>query len=427
MRNILITLLLFVSLDIYSQKVNIDSLKSRFDDYQSKVNTINDIIEKNEKDISGLKKIKISGYIQGQWDFYDKSPNVVPNNTFFLKNAVIKTIYKATDGVKFVLQPSFIPGTLLIKEAYAVLNDPWLNIFSLSVGQFYRLNYEVELSSSTIEVPERSRIIKAIYPKESEVGAKLDIKYKNIPLAFEFAIINGNYLTGLEQKDNDNSKDLMSRLVYTLKLPNQKLGIDLGVHSYYGSVKTNVSKYILNSDNSLDSVNNIGDVLYKKWIGAEARVYWDFLGGIALKAEYIVGQNAFLGTSTNSSTLSGGTTPIYTNGTITTTGQTSATKTVITPNKVRSFSGYYLYLIKNINKKNQFVVKYDNYDPNTKLSGDKADKSNMYYNTVTLAWQHYFDDNIKITLGYEMPFNEHNSTTQDILDNTFTFRIQAKF
>ena len=35
------------------------------------------------------------------------------------------------------------------------------------------------------------------------------------------------------------------------------------------------------------------------------------------------------------------------------------------PTKVRHFTGYYLYLIKNIGRKDQFVLKYDFYDPNT--------------------------------------------------------------
>ena len=53
------------------------------------------------------------------------------------------------------------------------------------------------------------------------------------------------------------------------------------------------------------------------------------------------------------------------------------------PNKLRNFSGYYIYFIKNIGSKNQFVAKYDFYDPNTKLSGDAAKNESELQDTYT--------------------------------------------
>jgi len=97
------------------------------------------------------------------------------------------------------------------------------------------------------------------------------------------------------------------------------------------------------------------------------------------------------------------------------------------PTKLRNFSGYYIYLIKNIGSRNQFVAKYDYYDPNTNLSGDAA-KNELYYQTLTLAWQYYLNDNIRLSLNYEMPENETNATnTNNLKDNTLGVRIQAKF
>jgi hypothetical protein len=159
------------------------------------------------------------------------------------------------------------------------------------------------------------------------------------------------------------------------------------------------------SEGILDSIT-VGDYLNKKWFGAEARLFADILGGLAIKAEYVSGINS--------------------------TSSTTALKT--DPNKIRNFAGYYIYFIKNIGNRNQFVVKYDYYDPNTKLSGDDA-KSDVYYKTWTLAWQYYLNDNIRISLNYEMPQNEKNSTIKNVAgtsgvqlkDNTLGIRIQAKF
>lgn len=421
---------LFVGLNGFSQ-CYIDSLKDVVDEHKMKISAFDERFSIIEGDLQKLAKIKLSGYIQAQYDYYDFSPEPSTNNTFYLRRARLKATYEATDGVKFVLQPDFSTNSLSLKDAYVVLNDKWTRTFSIWAGQFNRLNYEVEYSSTQREVLERSRVIRALYPGEREIGVKLEANPLNVPFKFQFASFNGNFNSkdGKDAKDNDSAKDLMARAIYSLKFQKQGIGIDLGANGYYGSVKTKDSKYILSSENKLDSVI-VGDLLPRKWLGAEMQIYFDFLGGMSLKAEYLMGQNATLATSTSTVSQKGGT-PTSTNSggttTTTTSGQSSTTKTIVTPNKTRDFSGYYIYLIKNIGKKNQFVAKYDSYDPNTKLSGDDA-KTELYYNTLTFAWQHYFDDNIRLSLSYEMPTNELNTAiNKDIKDNTLSLRIQAKF
>ena len=78
-------------------------------------------------------------------------------------------------------------------------------------------------------------------------------------------------------------------------------------------------------------------------------------------------------------------------------------------------------------------MKYDFYDPNTELSGDAA-KGEVSWKTYTVAWQHYLNDNIRISLQYEMPKYEVNaSRPEDYKDltgaygNTLGIRVQAKF
>ncbi len=125
------------------------------------------------------------------------------------------------------------------------------------------------------------------------------------------------------------------------------------------------------------AASNTGSYLDKKWAGAEVQIYFDLLGRYGTKRRIHRRQNAFTGDSKSN------------------------------PNKIKKFSGYYAYLIKNIGKKNQFVARYDYFDPNTTLSGDAAGKD-VYYKTLTLAWQYYLNDNIRFSLNYEMPKNETN-------------------
>ena len=381
------------SLYTYSQD-RIDSLQEQIDIHDGKINALDERVLLNEGDLDKLKKIKVSGYVQAQFEAYQEG--TVPQNTFYIRRARVKFTYQATDGIKFVLQPDFSTGNLSLKDAYAVVNIPKLNGLSLWAGQFNRLNYEVEYSSSQREVLERSRVIRAIYPGEREIGVKLEYTPDVIPLKLQFAVLNGNF-TGKEAKDVDKKKDIMARAIYSFNFPNAGLGIDLGAHGYFGSLMSN-TMYVSDYEARLDSMSaNLGSFYDKQWFGGEMQLFFDFLGGMSLKGEYIMGKNATAGDSKSN------------------------------PFKTRNFSGYYAYLIKNIGKKNQFVVRYDHYDPNTDLSGDDAAKE-VSYNTLTLAWQYYLNDNIRITLNYDKPWNETNTTvTEDKKDNVLGVRIQAKF
>jgi phosphate-selective porin len=398
MKNLIIILCLAAwSLDGFSQSTS-DTLQERIATIDGRLNSLDERVAQNESDLGKLTKIKVSGYIQAQFESYQDGllKTNDPKNTFYVRRARVKFTYEAADGLKFVLQPDFSTGNLTLKDAYAVASLPKLPSLSLWAGQFNRPDYEVEYSSGQREVLERSRVIRTIYPGEREVGAKLEFTPVLVPLKLQFAVLNGNF-TGNQQKDVDSKKDIMARATYSVKLPSSGIGIDFGAHVYYGGLMAK-TKYVIDVENQMDSIaGNMGSYLDKKWGGAEIQIYFDLLGGMALKGEYIAGQNAFPGDSKSN------------------------------PYRVKQFSGYYAYLIKNIGRKNQLVGRYDFLDPNTKLSGDAAGKD-VYYKTLTLAWQFYLNDNIRFSLNYEMPWNETNATyKEDIADNVFTIRMQAKF
>lgn len=395
-----------VSIYGYSQTQKVDSLKEVIERHEGKINALDERVLVNEADLGKLNKIKISGYIQAQWESYDKDlvKTNESNNTFFIRRARVKFTYEALDGVKFVLQPDFSTGSLSLKDAYAVVNIPKLKDFTLWAGQFNRPDYEVEYSSSQREVLERSRVIRAIYPGEREIGVKLEYIGSTIPLKLQLMALNGNF-TGSQAKDADSKKDLMGRVVYSVKLPAAGIGIDFGANGYLGGNRAKTNKYIVNTMGVADSIN-VGDYLDKNWVGGEIQIFADILGGLAVKGEYMSGVNSTASTIASTVTMA----------------QQKAD-----PNKIKNFSGYYIYLIKNIGPRNQMVARYDYYDPNTKLSGDAA-KNDLNYKTLTLSWQHYLNDFIRISLNYEMPKNETNATIpKDLKDNVLGIRIQAKF
>jgi hypothetical protein len=446
---------------VYSQS-GTDTLAPQVITLRDRISGVEDRVATNEADLAKLTKIKLSGYIQAQWQNFEAS-NIYPNNYFLIRRARIKFTYEPTNGIVFVLQPDFQPGNITIKDAYAQANDRWLKTFSLWAGKFNRPNYEVEYSSSSREVPERSRVVRAIYPDERAIGAKLEIAPPKTKLKVQLAVFNGNdgialnipaYNFGTQKWDNvstvgqntdfDNYKDFMGRVTYAFKLGHWG-GLTIGAHTYIGQIKAN-SLDVLNSDYSYDkTLSSVGKGIPKNWYGFEAQFYADLLGGLTIKGEYIFGVNSTPGFNgsvkytTNSSAI------INDTLNLTTTTNTSVYKI---PAISRNFNGYYIYVIKNVGKRNQIAVRYDFYNPNTDLSADqigtakydakvadvvKNDKSytgadpvvstnnqsktttvnkltsgtaDIPYGTWTFAYTYFFDENIKFMIGYEIPMNK---------------------
>jgi len=491
----------------YAQAMQ-DTIKEQVITLRDRIGGIEERVATAESDLAKLTRIKLSGYIQAQFQRFE-NPSIYPNNTFSLRRVRIKFQYEPANEVVFVLQPDFLPGSISLKDAYAQVNEPWLKTFSLWAGQFNRPDYEVEYSSSNREVPERSAVIRALYPGERAIGAKLEIAPPKIPLKAQLAVFNGNdgltintkvydpanqkwnnLNTNPTNKDFDKFKDIMARITYGFKLGSLG-GLNIGVHGYYGFLKSNTTD-VLNSDYTYNKSVKIGDALKKNWIGVEAQLYFDLWGGLTLKGEYIFGKNAYPGYVSDPYNVFSSSSALNSEGDTLTLTNLKMTTTQMSPSIVKNFMGYYVYLIKNIGKRNQFAFRWDYYDPNTKLSADqigvakwdakvadvvkndqqyagtnpvictnnqtrtivnnslKSGVSDIAYGTITLAWTYFFDDNIKFMLAYEIPMNEkvaqndkgvgNVSSTYNVngepgvLDystvfhqNTLTLRMQVKF
>jgi hypothetical protein len=490
-----------------SAQSTMDTIKTEVVTLRDKISGVEERVATAEGDLAKLTKIKISGYIQAQWQHFEAS-SAYPSNYFSVRRARIKFQYEPVNGVVFVLQPDFQPGNITIKDAYVQANDRWLKTFSLWAGKFNRPNYEVEYSSSSREVPERSRVIRAIYPDERAIGAKLEINPPKIPLKVQLAIFNGNDGISIitpnynltsgkwdnvnvvgQNIDYDNYKDFMGRLTYGFKFGSFG-GLTIGAHGYYGKIKAN-TKDLLNSDYTYNkTLASVGEGLKKNWIGFEAQLYMDILGGLALKGEYIFGINSTPGYSVNTTVVTS--TSSIKNDTLTLT--TLSTKNVYSaPAISRNFNGYYIYLVKNLGKHHQVAVRFDYYNPNTELGTDSTgigkaawDQSktttdafkqtgstgniitgtqsktvttnklvsgvnDIAYGTWNFAYTYFFDDNIKLMIGYEMPMNRKvganpntdigyvtspytvNGVTSSydysnwVKQNTLTVRLQVKF
>lgn len=411
--------------------VSVETLKESVEEHSMKLAGFEEKFSALESVVTELAKIKVSGYVQAQYEMYDSwasdgsqhgvqvTGSAYEDNSFYIRRARIKFTYKPIDGVNFVLQPNLEVHQVTLKDAYVQLNDRWLNTFSLWVGQFNRPTYEIEYSSASREFAERTLMTRTLYPSERDQGAKLEADFVttyNIPLRLQVAVLNGNFGEGTlanQAKDVDNGKDVMARAVYSFKFPSKGLGIDFGAHTYLGKTSV-IALDPTPANNVFKDVNNnsftpaVGDKFKKELFGLEAQVYYDFLGGMSLKGEYIRG--------TYSGTIN-----------------TAQVNTLFNANKIRNVEGYYVSFVKNVGKVNEASLRYDVFDPNTKLSGNAvAKKDDLKYNNWTFAWQYFFNDNIKVMACYVLPINEKSLNAgadfiKDKHDNIFTLRLQARF
>jgi hypothetical protein len=320
-----------------------------------------------------------------------------------------------------------------------------MKALGLTIGSQDRpFGYEVGYSSSMLESPERSRIIGNLFPKEKDLGAMLEFAQEEGPLSFlnvKAGVFNG--MTNI-LNENDDNKDIIGRL--GVKLPFQDIGLDVdgGFSGYSGKVTDNDSNkttggtaYTLDagSHSWIAATGQKGKTFDRQYFGGDLQLFYatPVIGGTCLKGEYIQGKQPTTSTGAD----------FYNDA-------DPKTAAVVAPLYNREFAGYYVYFIQNIDPASlQLVVKYDSWDPNTKVNA--ADFTNttttlnagdIAYTTIGFGLLYYvpWASNIRCMLFYEMPKNEKltnvtsgslakyavNNTSGTNL-NLLTFRVQVKF
>jgi phosphate-selective porin len=415
-----------------------DNSSEKISDLEGKVNGLEESYLETKATVSKLAKLKLSGYIQAQWQYaetlgvqtsmagskFDKETD----NRFFIRRGRIKFNYD--NGLnQYVLQFDASSSGFEIKDAYLTLTEPWLKYFTATMGIFDRpFGYEISYSSSMRESPERSRVYQTLFPKEREIGAKLSFagdkgfwSYINA----KYGIFNG--VTTL-QLENDDNKDQIFRVGFEIPLRNAGMGIDGGFSGYIGKVTntdttTKGVSYEMDGKVFKKSTGQKGKDFDRQYLGFDLQYYLDIpvIGGLTLRGEYLWGVQP--GTSSSSSFYqpSSGGTP---NGAI----------------YSRNFSGAYLYWVQCWGTQLQSVVKADYYDPNMDVekndigvSGSGTGAADLAYLTGGVGLIYNWDENLKFMLYYDVPKNEKTSSlsdkkyAHDYKDNVFTLRVQYKF
>jgi predicted porin len=105
---------------------------------------------------------------------------------------------------------------------------------------------------------------------------------------------------------------------------------------------------------------------------------------------------------------------------------------------IRNFSGAYAYFVQRIAQtKHEIALKYEYYDPNSKLDQNALNantgytKAELKYTMLGVGYNYYFNDNCKFMLYYNIVRNETsthiNGFDQDLKDDVLTVRMQFRF
>jgi hypothetical protein len=392
--------------------------------------------------VKRFENLHISGYMQPQFqqaqekgiDSY-AGGNFADNadNRFMLRRARVKMDYRlpGKNGdfplALFTFQFEATERDVNVRDVFVRVYEPSKNNFSLTTGLFARpFGYEVNLSSSFRETPERGRMSQILMPSERDLGAMISYESqkkerKNPSLKYDIGVFNGQGKSG--PAEFDSYKDIISRLSLKPMSLAKTFSVSGGLSLLYGGwAQATKYKYEMNDKSGHvgfivdSSLTNIGDKAPRHYYGADAQfVLKHSWGKTEIRGEYWRGTQP----GTITTTVNPGTLPL-------------------TPTYIRDFDGAFFYFLQNIiNEKWEVMAKYDWYDPNTRtrgkeigVTGSNLTETDIRFDTFGFGLTHYMTDNLKILAYYDIAKNESTSLSDfsnDVKDNVLTIRIQLRF
>ena len=404
---------------------------------EAPLDTLTRSVQVLQDEFKVLKRLKITGYIQPQWQYIDSAgaPSfaggdfVNGTSKYYSRFTIRRGRFKFTynyENIEFMLNTDATEKGYALRESYVKVNDPWGKGFSLLAGLLQvQFGFEVTQSSSVRETPERARYNQILFSTERDLGlfgsyvAPKSSKLYGIKI--DAAVMNG--VAGVNP-EFDSHKDFTGRIQYSRTLKNEKFSWAIGASGYYGGYRLgNVKDYdfttLPNGDKGFvfapdtSDYNRVGE---RRYIGADAQASIDWPIGITtLRAEYIAGEQPGAVSNSLSPRLAP-TASIY----------------------HRTFDGAYFYFIQNIGTSRfQAVVKYDWYDANTKIKGMDIGKAGTNTNAGDIRFDTWgfgltlrINANTKVIAYYDLVKNESTMVKgygNDIKDNVVTIRTQIKF
>ena len=387
--------------------------------------------------------LQVSSYLQPQFQIaQEKSINSFEgpdfgtnvSNRFMLRRSRLKIEYvhfEATTkpNIQIVFQIDANERGFTLRDMWGRIFENKYKLFSFTTGVFARpFGFETNLSSSDRESPERGRMNQLLMKSERDLGAMISFDArKNIGwlsnIKLDVGVFNGQGIgaTG----DFDNNKDFIGRLSLKPIAINKKIFITAGTSILQGALLQN-TKYSFSTSlvNGIkttivdSSLNNVGKNAPRHYYGADVQIkIKNKIGFTELRGEIIAGKHAVLANSNETpTTLLSGYAGYY----------------------IRNFNGAYFYFLQHLfSTKHQLIIKYDWFDPNTKVAtiqigaaNSNFTAANIKYSTLGIGYINYISENAKLVLYYSNVWNEKTlltGYTNNLKDNVFTCRMQFRF
>ena len=422
----IIAFILLLPFFVMAQGVD-PAVNSRVDSLEREVTTLDKVVRQ-------LSKFRVSAYIQGQYQYgqADASLKVGERNEhpdkgfnrIGIRRGRLKFEYN--DGIGTgAIQINVSDKGVRFRDLYIGVKDPWTRRNRLMAGIFNRpFGYEVGYSTSRLESTERATIIQYFFPDERDLGLMLTLRAKETSPIHFFRLDAGLFAGNSVNRDTDSRKDFIGRLSAEKEIGNwAKWG---GGFSYYhGSVYNPTTEaYEMQGLRFVKTeLNQTGTYMKRQYFGLDAQFsFRSSLGKTTLRAEALIGTQPGIAGSSKS--------PNY------------GTRPENLPENAlykRAFLGYFFYLIQDLGRTPfTALLKYDVYDPNTKLQGDEigaenshTSKTDLAQNTLGLGAIYTFNKHIRLQLYYEMNFNEKSALVKGYelnrKDDVLTVRLQYKF
>ena len=224
----LLVVLLFSAAYLHAQEdTTYIRLKEKIEEVKGALEGLNETYLETKATVDALKKIKLSGYIQTQFQsaeidgitsYAGGNFGTGIHNRFMVRRGRLKAMYD-NDLTQFVLQIDATEKGLGLKDAYVYFKEPWLKSFAIKGGVFDRpFGFEISYSSSSRETPERSRLFQTLFPGERDLGFTLEyapyLPFEDFLGYFNF---KGGFFAGSGiNPEVDNQKDFIGRLGFQL-------------------------------------------------------------------------------------------------------------------------------------------------------------------------------------------------------------------
>jgi hypothetical protein len=275
------------------------ALDERLSAVESKLAGTEETVGAMQTSVDGFKKLKISGYVQGRYEYHqdavDGTSKPRSENRFYVRHGYLGARYEGKNAEYFLQIDGNSNDGLVLKDAEASFVDTWTPLhLKLTLGQFkLPFGYEILQSDADRELPERSQVISntsvGLFPGDRDRGLRLQASYEMLRLSV--ALVNG---ASLGQKDPANGFGVVQNGYDPngFKTVVGRVGVDLG--SVVGGFSWMWGRTLDTTFGKLDMTS--GKLLPDSYLyyaqtrlGADVPGYVDVptLGGLAVKGEVI--------------------------------------------------------------------------------------------------------------------------------------------